>query len=138
MTQPDLRPLGRFLVVGLTTVAVDAVAYAVLLWAGVDVDLGKGLAFAIGAVFAYVANWRFTFGARRGPWSEVAFVVVYALALLLNVAVNATVRSLVGETLLGATLAFLVATAASAAWNFAGMSLFVFQREERRAEHAQR
>jgi len=125
-----LSALARFLLVGSTTVLVDAVSYVVLHWAGLPVDLAKALGFLIGAVFAYFANWRFTFGTRRSRWSELLFVAVYALALVLNVSVNAAVRAWLGTDTFGATAAFLVATGLSAAWNFAGMSLFVFRREE--------
>lgn len=125
-----LRSLVRFLLVGGTAVVVDAVAYVLLNAVGTPVDLAKALGFLTGAVFAYFANWRFTFGARRSRWSEVLFVVVYALALVLNVGANAGVRAWLGTTTADATIAFLVATGLSAAWNFVGMSLFVFRQEE--------
>jgi putative flippase GtrA len=125
-----VRSLVRFLLVGSTTVLVDGLSYLLLSAAGVPVDLAKAGGFLIGAVFAYFANWRFTFGARRSRWSELLFVVIYALALGLNVAANALVRHWLGAGAVGSVLAFLVATGLSAAWNFVGMSLFVFHREE--------
>jgi putative flippase GtrA len=131
-----LSALSRFLLVGSTTVLVDAVTYVLLDWAGVPVDVAKALGFLTGAVFAYFANWRFTFGARRSRWSEVLFVVVYALALGLNVSVNSAVRAWLGTDTVGATAAFLVATGLSAVWNFVGMSLFVFRREESGVDRA--
>jgi polyisoprenyl-phosphate glycosyltransferase len=129
------HPLLRFLLVGGTTVLVDAVTYFLLNLADVPVDLAKAISFVVGAVFAYFANWRFTFGARRSRWSEVLFVVVYLLALGLNVAANAAVRAWLGTSALDASIAFLVATGLSAAWNFVGMSLFVFRREESPVGH---
>jgi putative flippase GtrA len=131
-----LRSLLRFLLVGGTAVLIDGLSYVLLHRAGVPVDPAKAISFLIGAVFAYFANWRFTFGARRGRWSEVLFVVVYALALGLNVAANAGVRAWLGTSVVGATIAFLVATGLSAAWNFVGMSLFVFRPEESSVDHA--
>ncbi|MGY1811020.1 GtrA family protein [Blastococcus sp. SYSU D00669] len=128
----------RFLVVGGTAVLVDAAAYAAFVWAGTPVDPAKALGFAVGAVFAYVANWRFTFGARRSRWSELLFVLVYAVALGLNVTANAAIRGWLGDDGTGTTLAFLGATALSAAWNFVGMSLFVFRRKEPVLERAER
>lgn len=125
-----LRSLLRFALVGATAVAIDAIVYVAVAAVGVPVDAAKGIGFVSGAVFAYFANWRFTFGARRSRWSEVLFVAVYALALVLNIAANAAVRAWLGTETTGATLAFLVATGLSAAWNFIGMSLFVFRREE--------
>lgn len=130
----DLGPLLRFLVVGSLTVLVDAAAYAGLTAAGVSPDAGKAASFLLGAVFAYFANWRFTFGNRRSRYSELLFVVVYALALGLNVLVNAGVRALLGTDTGPAVVAFLAATAVSAAWNFTGMSLFVFHREVPRVD----
>lgn len=134
--EQTLRSLLKFLLVGGTTVAVDGLTYSGLLHLGLQADAAKTVSFALGAVFAYFANWRFTFGARRSRWSEVLFVVVYALALVLNVGVNAGVRSWLGTGATASTIAFLVATAASAAWNFVGMSLFVFGRKETVREHA--
>ena len=135
----SLRPLLRFLLVGSATVVVDAIVYTALDVAGVPTDAAKAIGFLTGAVFAYFANWRFTFGARRSRWSELLFVVVYLLALALNVLANAEVRAWLGTGGLTAAVAFLVATGLSATWNFAGMSLFVFRREETRlAPAAQR
>ena len=130
-----LRSLLRFLLVGGTAVLLDGASYVLLHRAGVPVDPSKAISFLIGAVFAYFANWRYTFGARRSRWSEVLFVVVYALALGVNVAANAAVRAWLSTDTVGATIAFLVATGLSAAWNFVGMTLFVFQREEPSVDH---
>lgn len=133
--EQHLRSLLRFLLVGATAVVLDGVSYVLLHQAGVAVDPAKAISFLIGAVFAYFANWRFTFGARRSRWSEVFFVVVYALALGMNVAANAGVRAWLGTSPTDGTIAFLVATGLSAAWNFVGMSLFVFRREESSVDH---
>jgi putative flippase GtrA len=130
-----LSSLLRFVLVGAAAVAIDGVAYVLLHAAGVPVDVAKALGFLTGAVFAYFANWRFTFGARRSRWSEVLFVVIYALALGINVAANAGIRAWLGTSTVDATVAFLVATGLSAVWNFVGMSLFVFRREESSVVH---
>jgi putative flippase GtrA len=132
----DPGPLLRFLLVGGTTVLLDGLSYALLTRAGMGVETAKALGFLIGAAFAYVANWRFTFGARRSRWSELLFVAVYALALVLNVAVNSAVRGWLHGWGGAAALAFLAATGVSAAWNFTGMSLFVFSRGEAVRGHA--
>ncbi|WP_440708528.1 GtrA family protein [Herbiconiux sp. YIM B11900] len=121
----------KFGLVGGLTVLIDAAVYALLGALGVQLDLAKTISFVTGAVFAYFANWRFTFGRRRGRFSELVFVVIYAASLGINVGINALVRLLLPESwALTLPLAFVVATGASAAWNFVGMSLFVFQRPE--------
>lgn len=130
-----LGSLLKFGLVGGLTVLIDAAAYSLLVWAGVQLDLAKGLSFVIGAVFAYFANWRFTFGRRRSRWSELLFVLVYTAALGINVGVNAlAVFLLPAEWPLTLPLAFVLATGVSAAWNFVGMSLFVFGHRERSVE----
>ncbi|MEX5718152.1 GtrA family protein [Geodermatophilus maliterrae] len=120
--------LARFVLVGGTTVAIDAVVYQLLLLADVPHGWAKALGFVAGAVFAYVANWRFTFRGESHRWSLVAFVAVYLCALGLNVGVNALVLAVLddGRTWQVAA-AFLVATGVSAAWNFLGMARFVFR-----------
>jgi putative flippase GtrA len=127
--------LGRFLLVGGTTVLVDAAVYQLLLQTDLSHGTAKAISFIAGALFAYVANWRFTFRGASHRWSLVLFVLVYLGALVLNVGANALVLRLVGET--GAwqvALAFLVATGLSAAWNFVGMALFVFRSSPRDPE----
>ncbi len=124
----------RFLLVGGTTVLIDAAVYALLDAVGVDYDLAKTISFVTGAVFAYFANWRFTFGGHRNRWSEVLFVAVYLGALIINIALNSLIRAIEPGSALFAALAFLVATGVSAVWNFIGMSLLVFRRSPSIAE----
>ncbi len=127
--------LARFVLVGGTTVVIDAVAYQLLLWGGVGHGWAKALGFIAGALFAYVANWRFTFRGQSHRWSLVAFVAVYLCALGLNVGANAAVLAVLddGRTWQVAA-AFLVATGLSAAWNFLGMARFVFRSPARGPE----
>ena len=118
----------RFVLVGGTTVLIDGAVYRLELLAGVPHDWAKLVSFVAGAVFAYLANWRFTFQGQKHRWSLVAFVVVYLCALGINVGVNALMLAAVGgERTWQVLLAFLVATGASAAWNFVGMARFVFR-----------
>ena len=120
--------LPRFLLVGTTTVLIDALVYRLLLEAGVATGPAKAVAFAAGAVFAYLANWRFTFRGAHHRWSVVLFVLVYAAALALNVLANAAVLQVLGEGTDGRlVVAFVLATGLSAAWNFLGMAMLVFR-----------
>lgn len=127
--------LARFLLVGGTTVLVDAVVYQLLLLTDLPHGTAKAVSFIAGALFAYVANWRFTFRGASHRWSLVLFVVVYLCALAINVGANALVLHLVGDDRAWqVALAFLVATGLSAAWNFVGMALFVFRSSPRDPE----
>jgi putative flippase GtrA len=118
----------RFLLVGGTTVLIDAVVYQLLLLGDVPHGWAKAASFVAGALFAYVANWRFTFKGQHHRWSVVLFCVVYLCALGLNVGVNALVLAVLGSSATWAVgTAFVLATGASAAWNFVGMARFVFR-----------
>jgi len=120
--------LARFLVVGCTAMGIDFAVYRGLLALGTAIHPAKGIGFVVGALFAYFANRAITFQLGSG-WRQdevVRFVKVYAGALLANVAVNFLVLSLTGRTEAGIGFAFVVATGVSAALNFLGMKLFVF------------
>ncbi len=116
----------RFLAVGLGAVAVDFLSYLLLLLAlGLPTGPAKGAAFLLGAAFAFVVNGTFTFGARLTAGSLRRFAFVYAIGLALNVGLNAAVLAVLDLT--GERVpAFLVATAASATWNYLGMRHFAF------------
>lgn len=124
------RELGIFLVVGMLTVLVDFCSYRGLLWLHVaSVDVAKASGFLIGTVFAYFANKAWTFGSRQhAPGSFVRFAVLYALTLGANVLVNKAVLAALGSQTGYVQIAFLCATAVSAALNFLGMKFFVFRR----------
>lgn len=133
-TAPSTAPgklrgeLARFLLVGLTAVAIDFVVYRGLLALALDVRTAKGAGYVAGAVFAYFANRAFTFRLGAGVHGgELArFIAVYLFALLANVAVNASVLALLGRSEATIAAAFVCATAVSATLNFLGMKLFVF------------
>ena len=128
----------RFLLVGGTTVLIDAVVYQLLLLGSVPHGWAKMTSFIAGALFAYVANWRFTFQGRHHRWSVLAFAVVYLCALGINVGVNAGVLAVLGsDSTLAVATGFVLATGASAAWNFLGMARFVFRSPARDPEPAE-
>ena len=118
--------LGRFLIVGLTTVAIDFAVYRLLLLTGLVVGLAKTAGFIAGTVFAYFANKRWTFGVQRAgvdAGEAARFAAVYAVSLAANVTANGVVLHFFPSIL----LAFLAATGVSAAMNFLGMKFLVFR-----------
>jgi putative flippase GtrA len=120
-----------FLAVGLLTVLIDALTYR-LLSQVLALPWAKALGFLTGTVFAYVANRKVTFRQRQVASGSVwRFMVLYGLALLLNTAINSTMINLLkgwlDDPAVRLTVAFVVATGASAIWNFVGMKWFVFK-----------
>lgn len=91
-------------------------------------SLAKTIGFLCGAIYAYQFNRTWTFKAGAADISQVArFCLVYATSMGINVLVNASILSLLPMIFQWRlNLAFLVATAISAAFNFLGMKLLVF------------
>ena len=119
--------LVRFGIVGVAVVGIDAGVYAAVTAITDSTIAGKMAGFVVAATFAYVANWRFTFGAVAGRASPLIFAAVYLASLALNTTVNEWLLSLDASPWSTHWGAFMVATAAAATWNFVGMSLFVFR-----------
>lgn len=115
--------IGRFLIIGSITVGVDYVTYLSLLWLTVPVAPAKAVGFICGAVFAFFANREITFAAAGRSYASLRFGAVYLISLAVNVGVNNLVLTALPG---GREIAFLAATALSAALNFVGMKLFVF------------
>lgn len=117
----------RFLLVGATTVAIDFVVYQGLHLAGLSLTPAKALSFIVATVFAYLLNRSYTFASTGGRRAALAFSLLYAVTLVVNVGVNA-----VGLSMLPArwetrvVVAFLCAQVVSSTLNFFGMRSLVF------------
>jgi putative flippase GtrA len=118
--------LRRFLMVGGTTVLVDLLTYAALLWAGMAVAPAKGIGFVTGTVYAYFANRSFTFATHGSTARFTGFAVLYTVTLAVNVGVNSAVIELGAGSMFTAA-AFLIATGTSATLNFLGMKFLIFR-----------
>ncbi|CCN47648.1 putative membrane protein with GtrA-like domain [Vibrio nigripulchritudo MADA3029] len=124
--------LSKFLVVGLSTVAIDFLAYMTFLFLGVNTSNSKALSFLMGTVFAFFANKSWTFGNKSNSLkSAVPFLILYSISMTLNTKINSVMLYLMDESLLSLSIAFIVATGFSAIFNFVGMKFFVFKKEEK-------
>lgn len=122
------RELVLFSIVGSMTVLIDFVTYSLASSTWVGVDSAKAGGFLAGTVFAYTANRFWTFGhTAYRPGSAWRFGALYLVTLGTNVMINASVLQFLAGARAAVQLAFLVATAVSAAMNFLGMKLFVFK-----------
>jgi putative flippase GtrA len=121
--------LVRFVLIGLSTAALDFCIYRGLWTLGLPIHLAKGIGFAAGTTYAYFANRAVTFrlgaGWRRQELPR--FLAVYAGAMLANIAANYLILSIIGRSEAHIAFAFVVAACVSAATTFAGMKLFVFR-----------
>jgi putative flippase GtrA len=117
-----------FLVVGVSTVLVDFLAYKALLsLTPLSVDLCKMVSFLTGTVFAYFANRKWTFGHTvHSQGSVYRFAILYAVTLCLNVSINTLFLKMLEGVSKALSIAFIIATGVSAMTNFIGMKFFVF------------
>lgn len=121
--------IARFGAAGLANVGVDLSVYAGLLFLGAAIPVAKAIAFMCGTTFAYFANKNWTFRAGKGnPKQFAAFAALYAASMAVNVGANSGVIALLGDTLIGKTVAYCGALALSATLNFIGMREILFAR----------
>jgi polyisoprenyl-phosphate glycosyltransferase len=118
--------LGRFLIVGFTTVGIDLSVYAALLALGAPAAAGKLAGFVAGTIFAFFANKTWTFKAQAGGRQFALFIALYLLSLGANVSVNQIVIELLSGWPYALHAAFIMATGVTATINFLGMKFFVF------------
>jgi putative flippase GtrA len=114
----------RFVLVGGLTAAADFTTYRLLLMADVAITPAKIAGFVLGTALSYLLNRAWTFGA--GHHAVARFLALYAVTLVINVAVNAGAVELLSGVAGRITIAWLVAQAVASALNFLGMRSFVF------------
>ena len=124
--------VGRFIIVGSTTVLIDLICYFILIFSGLDTYLSKGISFSLGTVFAFFANQNYTFNNPKAGFNKfMVFVLLYLSTLLVNVLSNEIVLDLTGRIGVSFVIAFLFATVISASLNFIGMKYMVFNSKDR-------
>ncbi|MGI8612646.1 MAG: GtrA family protein [Nocardioidaceae bacterium] len=116
----------RFIAVGAFTAVTDFGTYRALLALGLPITPAKACGFVVGTTLSYLLNRAWTFGARRVPHAVGRFLAVYAVTLVVNVAVNAACVSLLSGIGGRITLSWLAAQAVASALNFIGMRYVVF------------
>ena len=123
---------GRFVVVGVANTAVHAlVALAMIGLTGASQTLANVAAFCVAALFSYLANARWTFGASLRPISLARFLGVALLGLAATAIVASLVEALGGHPVLGVAAVVLTVTPLS----FAAHQLWTFR--SRRAPSVQ-
>ncbi len=132
----DIRPLltrltgfrpVRYIVVGVTGVAFDALVYAVLLNLGLGLSASKAVSITGSVILGYFLNSKWTFQASPGWGNLGRYCVVYAVSILVNVSINNLVANLLGGALPALAAAFFCATLASIVITYNGLKLWVFK-----------
>lgn len=133
-----LTQLKRFLVIGLSSVAVDLATYAAMVrWGGVQTDVAKGISYILGMIVGFIGNKLWTFrSARKSATEPITYIVLYAITLAVNIGVNRGLLSAGAAafpeagargTLVIAAFAALTATGVTTIINFLGMRFVTFR-----------
>lgn len=123
--------VGRFIVIGLGSVAVDLLVYNGLS-GSMPGFVAKGISFVAGMLPGFVGNKFWAFQSARKTVSEpLVYAGLYAVTLCVNVGVNAAVLAVLGEP--ARLFAWFVATGTTTVLNYLGLRLIAFRKgiEER-------
>ena len=115
--------LNKFLLTGAVATAIDFCVY-MLLSPVIDISPAKAISMVTASVFSYVANKRYTFGDKRK--TTVKKVLAYYLVFAVNLTVNVGVNRLVYDLTEWKLLAFAVATLCGTMVNYGGQRCWVF------------
>ena len=125
------RELLRFVLVGITAVALAYMIYRSLLLLGISVNIANGVGYIAGTTLSFFANKTWTFLNDASVSHTIGkFVVLHVGSLIANVLVNSIVLSLLINQPYSVGLAFLSGIVVSTAINFTGMKFFVFSAHE--------
>ncbi|WP_198355455.1 GtrA family protein [Sphingomonas sp. MA1305] len=127
---------GRFVGVGLLSTLLDGIVYHLALLTVVT-PVAKAAGYLVGTACSIACNYRWTFGYAGPDGRNVVLrcCLLYATALILNVAANGaamTVLKSVSPAALvhhATAIAFVFAVGVSTVYNFLGMRLWVFRRQ---------
>ena len=102
--------VGRFLIIGITTVIIDLVIYLILLNIIFETSISQSISkTSINGFFRFCI-----------------FILLYLSTLFVNVASNEIILNLMNQNILSILIAFIIATSFSAGLNFLGMKYIVF------------
>ena len=124
--------VGRFLVIGGLSTALDFGIYTFLCKSGLDPLPAKGVAYGSGICFGFVGNKLWTFRSKRSSLVEPAtYLLIYGGTLAVNAALNRILLVLFTSTALDSwcvELAFIGATATSMILNYTGLRVITFRK----------
>jgi len=118
----------RFVLIGVASTVLDALAYRLALEAA-STDVAKAIGYLVGMTFSITCNYRWTFG-YAGPGRTgvvVRCVLIYAAALLLNVASNRLALAVLPDWPATMSAAFVFAVGVCTVFNFTAMRLWAFR-----------
>ena len=117
----------KYIFVGLSTVLIDFLIYKFLI-NFIVIYLSKTISFLSGTFFSYQLNRTWTFKSGGKTLSQfIKYLIIHITSLVLNVFVNSLLLNTFSKNyFLSYEVSFLIATLASAIYNFLFIKKFIF------------
>lgn len=120
-----LKQITHFGIVGIAATISDLTMYKILVDSEVSTPYAKSLSFIVGLTVSYLGNSKITFKVKRRRLKK--FLLIYMVALIINVSVNeAGLNLFFITTQHSLLLSWCLATACSALFNFLLLKKWVF------------
>jgi len=120
-----LKQVAHFGIVGIAATVSDLTLYKTLVDSEVGTLFAKSLSFIVGLTVSYIGNSKITFKVKSRRLKK--FLLIYMVALVINVSVNeACLNFVFSTTQHSLLLSWCLATACSALFNFLLLKKWVF------------
>ena len=121
------KELIKYIFVGLLTVLIDFLIYKFLI-KFIVVYLAKAISFLSGTFFSYQLNRTWTFKSGKTKLSQfIKYLIIHITSLIINVVLNSLLLNTFSKNyFLSYEVSFLIATLASAIYNFLFIKKFIF------------
>ena len=126
------KDLTKFIIIGFTSVFIDYIIYLFLIKNGLAIEIAKAFSFVSGTFCSYQANRKWTFKIKYYKLSQILkFSFLYISSLLFNVSLNRFFISIF-KNQLSFEFSFILSTTLSATYNYLGLRLLVFNRNQKK------
>ena len=119
----------KFLVIGGMSTLIDFCIY-MLISKNIDVTISKIISMGIASVFSFIFNKSWTFTNDKNVTKKM--IVLFYLGLAVNIAVNASVNTLVYNITNQKIISFVIATGVAMVVNFLIQNFIVFRNVEKK------
>jgi putative flippase GtrA len=120
----------RFVVVGVSAVAIDFTLYMWLVAIDVPTYLSRGISYFITLLYAYFLNTYYAFKIGEITWSLFfRYWSLYGLVLTFNILLNEALLLLFNKEQSAIVVIYLFVTGVSAIMNFFGLKHYVFSKQ---------
>ena len=121
------RKVFRFVLVGVSAVAIDFTIYIWLVEVGTPTYFSRGISYFTTLLYAYFANTYYAFRVNYVSWNIFSkYCLLYVSVLFFNVLLNEKLLLIFGKEYYSLVIIYVFVTGVSAVINFIGLKQYVF------------